>query len=153
MSRSLRRRNQSYEWALGTCHVWFLLRARPLPLRQCLCHSSETGQVCQVLLHPKIGISPAPNSPEYNRQDVGRPSAWDRPVPSWMGHQLFFFFRMLTHSYTPDILPQLLFHYSIILSPLFFIKVSAPIRFELRTHLPVMLLCWIGTKRIKDFHP
>ena len=33
--------------------------------------------------------------------------------------------------------PQLLFHYSIILSPLFFTNVSAPICFELRTHLPV----------------
>ena len=33
--------------------------------------------------------------------------------------------------------PQPLFHYSIILSPLFFTNVSAPICFELRTHLPV----------------
>ena len=59
MSRSRRRRTQSYEWALGTCQVWFLLRARPPSLRQRWCRSSETGQVCQVLLHPKIGTSTA----------------------------------------------------------------------------------------------
>ena len=34
-------------------------------------------------------------------------------------------------------IPQPLFHYSLILPPLFFTNVSAPICFELRTHLPV----------------
>ena len=39
--------------------------------------------------------------------------------------------------YAETFIPQPLFHYSIILSPLFFKNVSAPICFELRTHLPV----------------
>ena len=48
MSRSRRRRTRvSYEWALDTGQVWFLLRARPPPLRQSWCRSSETGQACR----------------------------------------------------------------------------------------------------------
>ena len=39
--------------------------------------------------------------------------------------------------YAKTFIPQPLFHYAIILSPLFFTNVSAPICFELRTHLPV----------------
>ena len=44
-------------------------------------------------------------------------------------------------------IPQPLFHYSIILSPLFFTNVSAPFCFELRTHLPVE---W-GQSKTKTF--
>ena len=40
---------------------------------------------------------------------------------------VFFFFRMLAQSYTPNIYIPPLFHYSITLSPLFFTNVSAPI--------------------------
>ena len=53
----------------------FDARSAAAPATMLVSHSSETRQVCQVLLHLKIGTSIAPNSPEYNRQDVGRPRA------------------------------------------------------------------------------
>ena len=74
----------------------------------------------------------------YRIQPDTRYSAGNHIIPD-----IRYIFRCYNHSSSfvcslnpirQTFIPQPLFHYFIILSPLFFIKVSEPIRFELRTH-------------------